>query len=109
MTRYFNEEETVAAVARLTRTRLATMVEQRVVQPRTSAAGPVFAQIDVTRLELACDLTDDFGLDEDALSMVLSLIDQIHGLRGDMARMLAALAEEDEAVRARIRGRLSNR
>ncbi|MFB2530539.1 hypothetical protein ACEYYB_06380 [Paracoccus sp. p4-l81] len=107
MTRHFTEDEAIAAVARLTRPRLTAFVSQQVIRPIQTPQGPAFAQIDLTRMELACDLCDDFGLDEDALSLVLSLVDQLHGMRADLHRMLDAVRREPDEVRARIRSRIS--
>ncbi len=106
MTRHYSEDEAIAAVARLTRPRLTAFVQQQVIRPIQTPQGPAFAQIDLTRMALACDLCDDFDLDEDSLSLVLSLVDQLHGMRADMTRILAALGDEPEEVRSRIRLRL---
>lgn len=107
MSRHYTEDEALAAVARLDRPRLTAFVQTRVVQPIQTPHGPAFAQLDLSRMELACELCDDFDLDEDALAMVLSLVDQLHGMRGQMMRMLDALGREPEEVRARIRDRLA--
>ena len=75
-----------------------------IVQPMQAEDGPRFRDIDAARVQLALDLEDVYGLDNEALRLVLSLIDQVHGLRGDMRAVLGALAEEPPETRARLRG-----
>jgi chaperone modulatory protein CbpM len=41
-------------------------------------------------------------LEEDALSLVLSLLDQIYGLRGTLRTMVRALDEQPPTVRAAV-------
>jgi len=77
----FNEREALATVERLTVTRLRTWTESDCVRPERGAGAPAFTEVDVARLRLLCSLQDDLNLNDDALPVVLSLIDQIHGLR----------------------------
>ena len=49
----------------------------------------------------------DFDLDEDAAALVVSLVDQIHGLRRALRRLGEAVEAEAPEVRARVRGRLA--
>lgn len=85
MTTYFSEDEVITTVSRLTRSQLVTFIKGGVVKPQQASGGNVFAQIDIARLELLCDLTGDLGLDETALGIVVSLIDQLHAARQDLA------------------------
>lgn len=75
-----------------------------IVRPVQAEDGPRFRDVDAARVQLALDLEDVYGLDNEALGLVLSLIDQVHGLRGDMRAVLGALAEEPPETRARLRG-----
>ena len=49
------------------------------------------------------DAQDAVDLDEEALNLVLSLVDQLHGLRGDMRAILDALAREPVETRVRLK------
>ena len=60
------------------------------------------AEIDVSRTALLCELQDDMDLHEDALVIVMSLIDQLHGTRGRLSALMDALAAEEAEVRERI-------
>lgn len=75
-----------------------------IIQPVQAGDGPHFRDIDAARVRLALDLEDAYGLDNESLGLVLSLIDQLHGLRGEMRAVLGALAEEPPETRARLRG-----
>lgn len=87
MTTFFTEDEVITTVSRLTRRQLLTFVEVGVIKPQQASGGNVFAQMDIARLELLCDLTGDLELDETALSIVVSLIDQLHAARQDLAAL----------------------
>ncbi|MDP1668341.1 chaperone modulator CbpM [Phaeovulum sp.] len=102
MTDRYSEAEAVAAVARLTRSQLVAFVEAEVVVPERTEAGFMFRQIDLARMELLCELCEQFDLADDALGMVISLVDQMHGLRGELRAVLAAIDAEPDEVRARI-------
>lgn len=103
MTRHYTEDEAVAAVGRLTVTRLRAFVAADCVTPALGEQGPVFSDADLARLDLLCDLAEDFGLEEDALALVVSLVDQLHGLRRELRALAEALESEPEEVRARVR------
>jgi chaperone modulatory protein CbpM len=102
MTDRYTEDQAVAAIARLTRTRITAFVEAEVVTPERSETGYMFRQIDLARMELLCELCEEFGLADDALGVVIGLIDQLHGLRGELRAVLAAIENEPAEVRARI-------
>ena len=102
MTQYLTEDDVVALTSGLTRDRLTGFIAARVVVPVHSDTGPLFRQIDRARLRLLCELSDDLDLDETALGIVMSLIDQLHDVRFALQSLTLALADESEAVRARI-------
>jgi len=109
MTERYSEDEAIATIPRLTRTRLVAFIEAEVVMPARSGGGYVFGQIDLARLELLCDLCEDFDLEGEALRMVISLIDQLHANRRDLRALASAIAGEPPEVRARIAAALKDR
>lgn len=109
MTDRYSEEEALAAIPRLSRTRLAAFVEIGAVVPVHTQGGFVFRQIDLVRMELLCELSEDVGLEEDALAVVISLIDQLHAVRRDLHAIVLAVAREPADVRARIGAALVDR
>ena len=102
MTDRYSEDETIAVVALLTRTRLTAFIEAEMVMPLHSDAGLVFRQVDLARLELLCELSEHFDLSEDALEIVISLVDQLHGTRAELRALAEAIEAELPEIRARI-------
>jgi len=47
-----------------------------------------FSEIDLARAQLIRDLKDDFGVNDEGISLVLHLLDQVHGLRRSMRELL---------------------
>ncbi|MBS9716467.1 hypothetical protein ACFFUT_15710 [Pseudohalocynthiibacter aestuariivivens] len=99
---FYSEEDAIATVARLTHTQLLSFVKARIVTPMQSESGPVYRQIDLVRMELLCELSEQFELDDDALGVVISLIDQLHGVRAELRAFVDAIASEPADVRERI-------
>ena len=93
MIRYYTEEQVVTAVSRLTRRRLTTYVQHEFLCPSQSEEGALFSAADLARAELICDLDEQFDLQDEALGVVLSLIDQLHGVRAELRRVMAAIEE----------------
>ena len=104
---FYSETEVLAAVPRLTPMRLSGFVAARIVQPLTRGDGPAFRSIDLARIELLCDLSEGFDLDDDALGLVLFLVDQLHEARRDVRALCSAVAEEPPMVRIRIGEKLT--
>ncbi|HLS58933.1 MAG TPA: hypothetical protein VK022_04830 [Paracoccaceae bacterium] len=109
MTTYLTEEEVIARVEGLTVARLRSFTATRCVEPLSRDGQTIFAEPDVARLQLLCEISADFDLDEEAAALVLSLVDQIHGLRRALRGLADAISEEPEEVRARIRARAATR
>ena len=102
MTDRYTEDQVIAAIADLTPTRLVSYLEAELVIPLQTGNGRMFRQIDLARLELLCELSDQFGLEEDALGVILSLIDQLHGVRSELRSVLDAIAQQPDEVRTRL-------
>jgi len=56
----------------------------------------MFSDIDLARAQLIRDLHEDFGVNDEGVSVILHLVDQMHGLRRSMQGLL-------EEMRARGR------
>ncbi len=96
------EKELIETVARLTSDRLTEYLAAEIVIPEQSETGLVYQSIDVARLELACELHDQYDMEPDALSMMISLIDQMHGLRAELREVLNAVEAQPEPVRQQL-------
>jgi chaperone modulatory protein CbpM len=98
----YSETEVVARVDGLTVARLRSFTAARCVRPELRDGRPTFGEPDLARLRLLCELAADFDLDEEAAALVLSLVDQIHGLRAELRALAEAIAAEPEEARRRI-------
>jgi chaperone modulatory protein CbpM len=73
------------------------------VRPVEQIGGHLFREIDVARVRLIVELRDDMQVNEEALPVVLHLLDQLHDTRRrirDVAEALTLTAPED--VRQRM-------
>jgi chaperone modulatory protein CbpM len=109
MTERYTEDEIVATVTRLTRRQLARFIEGDLVRPERSGGGYVFRSIDIARLELLCDLSQDLDLDETALGIVISLIDQLHATRQELAAMARAIDAVPVDLRVQLLAEMKRR
>ena len=106
MTDLFTEADVVATVTRLTRAQLYQFVQSDLVRPQRYASGYVFRRIDIARLELLCDLTQDLDLDETGLGIVISLVDQLHAARQELAAVARAINALPADLQARLMAEL---
>lgn len=98
----YDEKTVVARVRRLRLRELRLWVDQGLVQPARGEAGPVFDDVDVARLRLLCDLRKDMSLPNDALPVVLTLIDRLHETRRTLQTLSDAVAHQPEPTRRAI-------
>ena len=88
--------------AGLERAELVRWVENRWVVPDESGGRWVFHEVDVARIELILDIRRDFTVDDEAMPLVLSLLDQLYSLRRQVRRLCDALATQPAEVREAI-------
>lgn len=98
----YDEITVVRTVGRITRTELHLCIEEGWVRPAEGEAGPVFDDLDVARLRLICDLRGDLALSDEALPVVLSLIDQLHGVRRELHDLARAVEQQPEHIRRAV-------
>ncbi len=85
-----NITEVTALFSDLSQVELVHWVEQGWVIPDAEGTAYVFREIDVARVRLIHDLRRDMDLGEDAVPLVLSLLDQIYELRSQLKAALRA-------------------
>lgn len=83
-------------------------IEQRWVLPSRSDDDFLFDDVDLARARLIRELRADLMVNEEAIPVILSLLDQIHGLRRTLARINAAIDHASPAAKAEITGLLTN-
>jgi chaperone modulatory protein CbpM len=47
-----------------------------------------FSEVDLARAQLIRELKEDFGVNDEGISLILHLLDQVHGLRRSMRELL---------------------
>ncbi len=98
----------VAQVPGVRETEVVAWVERGWVRPDPSGEEWVFQEIDVARVRLIHDLRDAMAVQDETIPLVLSLLDQVYELRGQMLALARAVEKQDAAVRdailAAIRG-----
>ena len=70
-----------------------------------AGAGPAewqFTDLDIARLLLLRDLHVELAMDEETLSLVLSLLDQVYGLRRTLRTVMDVVNDAPEDVRRRV-------
>lgn len=95
--------ELLRRVQGLERRELVQWVENRWVLPERSGDLWLFHEVDVARVELIQEIRRDFALDEEAVPIVLGLLDQVYGLRRQLRRLCDALAQQPDDVQDAIR------
>jgi chaperone modulatory protein CbpM len=97
------EQDVIAEVSEVTIVQLRLWVERGWITPASGLSGPTYDEIDIARIRLVCQLRDQLEIDEEALPVVLSLVDQLYGTRRELKALLQAVGGEPDEVRQRIR------
>jgi len=95
-------DELLLRLRGLERRELVRWVENRWVLPERRAESWVFHEVDVARVELIFDIRRDFAIDDEAMELVLGLLDQVYDLRRQMRRLCDAVATQAPEVRDAI-------
>jgi len=85
------------AESRIDRVTLERWIAHRWIVATEDGERIALNEVDAARACLIRDLTDDFGVNEEGVDVVLHLVDQLHGMR----RMLAGLRAELDATKPR--------
>jgi len=74
-------ESVCARFAALRPDELRHWIDEGYVRPAAADGEPVFLEIDIERVRLILELRDELAVNEEALPLVLSLLDQVYALR----------------------------
>jgi chaperone modulatory protein CbpM len=103
-------EIVVSRCAGLQRHDLERWVANGWVRPEGAAGKFAFQEIDVARVQLIRQLRDELDVNEEALPVVLSLLDQLYDLRRRMRELADALdGTASEEVRRSLAEHLAKR
>ncbi|HUJ99456.1 MAG TPA: chaperone modulator CbpM [Stellaceae bacterium] len=98
-------EAVIRLVGGLQETELRHWIAERWVLPESGAEGYVFAEVDVARVQLIHELRYELAIDEEAMPVVLQLLDQVYTLRRRLRVTLEAIDAQPPEIRAAIRAR----
>ena len=96
-------DELLLRLRGLERRELVRWMENRWVLPDQQGKSWVFQEVDVARVELIFDIRRDFAIDDEAMGLVLGLLDQIYDLRRQMHRLCDAVMTQPPEVQEAIR------
>ncbi len=92
----------VAAFANLHESELRIWIERGWVRPEPEGPEFFFHEVDLARVRLIRDLRFGMDLRDDAIPLVLSLLDQVYELRGVIRSVLTVTENQPPAVRNAI-------
>src|SRR5512144_288896 len=98
--------EDILRIHHLQSIELQAWIEQRWVRPRVTPQGLVFDEADEARIGLIRELRQEFLVNDDALDVVLALLDQLYATRRVLKRVEEAVAALPEPMRVEIQARL---
>jgi len=77
-------------------------VEQGWLVPEARRDARHFRDADLARARLILDLTEQMGVNDAGVDVVMDLVDQLHGLRGTLRHLMSAIHGQDAEVQRRI-------
>jgi chaperone modulatory protein CbpM len=104
-----NERDVLGRFHGLGRKTLMIWIERGWLAPERGRHGYRFREIDLARIRLIREFTREMALDDNALDVVLPLLDQVHGLRHRLRCLAEAVSAEPAEVRRRIAAELEAR
>lgn len=97
-----SESELVAAIEPLDADALQRWIDLGWVLPQRDDVNAHFDPADVARVRLICELHYELRIEEDSMSVVLSLMDQLYAARRALVTLASAVADQPEPVRQSI-------
>ena len=96
------ESELLKIVSGVRRVELRRWVENGWVIPDRRGGDLWFREIDVARVQLVVEMRRDLAIAEDGIPTVLSLVDQVYGLRNQLRRLGEAIQAQPGEVQKAI-------
>jgi chaperone modulatory protein CbpM len=102
------EQDVVQRVVNLTEVRLRTWVARGWLSPAHAEGRHVFTELDVARCNMIRQFRDDLEIDDETVPVVLSLLDQVYGLRRELRNVMRAIGSQPEDVRRQMLKAIKN-
>ncbi|MDB5491902.1 MAG: hypothetical protein JWO78_1751 [Micavibrio sp.] len=87
---------------RIDRTTLESYIAREWLRPMSGEHGWVFEEIDIARVQLVYDLTQNLNVNDEGMDVVLSLLDQLYGLRTHMQKLTYAVEQQPSQIQTEI-------
>jgi chaperone modulatory protein CbpM len=97
-----SEQEVLRHFAGLRVETLHVWIERGWLTPGRDRGGYSFREIDVARVRLIREFSSELDIGDDAMDVILPLLDQLHGLRRQLHRLADAVNAQPEEVRHRV-------
>ena len=102
-----DEAEVLGAYSELRRETLHVWIDRGWITPQRIRGGDRFTEIDVARIHLIREFRTELEIDEEALDVILPLLDQVHGMRHELRRLANAIDAQPDHIRNSIVATLS--
>lgn len=96
------EDEVLAKVQGLSERRLRICVQESWVAPAVGTEGHLFDDLDIARLQLIAELNEIMNVNDEAVPIILSLIDQLNATRRHLYDLDHAITAQDSNVQEKI-------
>ena len=97
------EHDVARLIGSVSISELQLWVREGWIVPGGDPSSSNYDEVDVARAKLIYTLREECALPDEAVPVVPSLLDQIHGLRREIRNLASAIDAEPEDVRNRIR------
>jgi chaperone modulatory protein CbpM len=96
-------DELLRRTAGIDRAELLRWIDNRWIVPDEAGGAWLFHEVDIARIELILDMRRDFAIDDEAMPVILGLVDQIYSLRRQLRRLCDALEAQPPDIRDQVR------
>ncbi len=97
-----DEKEILIRIKGVSALQLDLWVCERWVRPAHKGKALAFNDADIARIHLLHTLNNELEVGDEAIPIILSLIDQLHEMRGHMGALSRAIETQPEPVREEI-------
>jgi len=94
------EKEVLSSVSGMSSSSLKICISQSWVTPAQATEGAMFDELDVARLRLIAELRRDMGVNDDAVPIILSLIDQLNAAQRRLRALDRAIGQDPDRRRS---------
>jgi chaperone modulatory protein CbpM len=95
-------DDLLVTIAALQRRDLERWISEELVAPQQIGGSLMFSDMESARVRLICTLTYELDVDDSALPVVLSLLDQLYDTRQRLLSLTRAIKTQDETVQLAI-------